>query len=75
MALRGNEKLSQVFQIPLIPNLDNASSGGHLGRGAVPGGIGPSHDWRVDDNELAADFDGSLSGLGMDLSGIPYNMR
>jgi len=36
---------------------------------------GSPPDWRVDDNELAADFDGSFAGLGVDLAGIPYNMR
>ena len=74
MALRGEGKLSQVFQIPLVPNLDHTTPN-HVGRPSAVPVVPPNHDWRVDDNELAADFDGSLSGLGMDLAGIPYNMR
>lgn len=33
--------------------------------------------WRLEDidDNLAADFDGSLSGLGVDLSVASYNMR
>jgi hypothetical protein len=33
--------------------------------------------WQVEDitDNLAADLDGSLSGLGVDLSTTPYNMR
>jgi hypothetical protein len=33
--------------------------------------------WQVEDiaDNLAADLDGSLSGLGVDLSAAPYNMR
>jgi hypothetical protein len=35
------------------------------------------NNWPVDDiaDNLAADLDGSLSGLGVDLSAAPYNMR
>jgi hypothetical protein len=33
--------------------------------------------WQVEDiaDNLAADLDGSLSGLGVDLSTTPYSMR
>lgn len=64
MALSSDRKdVQQVFQVPSIP----PSHSPHQ----------PStHDWRgINDHELAADFDGSLSGLGMDLAGIQYNMR
>lgn len=58
------QSVNPVFQIPpLPPQHSGLSQHAHT-------------EWRtVDDNELAADFDGSLSGLGMDLAGIPYNMR
>lgn len=42
---------------------------------------GPSasriNNWQVEDiaENLAADLDGSLSGLGVDLNAAPYNMR
>ena len=65
MAISRDVKLQQLLQIPLLsPDHSTATN-----RPVT------SSDWRVDDNELAADFDGSLSGLGIDLAGIPYNMR
>lgn len=45
------------------------------------GGMGSANSrvagWRLEDidDNLAADFDGSLSGLGVDLSVASYNMR
>lgn len=69
MAISRDSKIQSFFQLPLITSsVENSLVGSHS-RSALPA------DWRVDDNELAADFDGSLSGLGMDLAGIPYNMR
>lgn len=65
MAINRDVKLQQLLQIPLI-SPDHSTP---VSRAVT------SSDWRVDDNELAADFDGSLSGLGIDLAGIPYNMR
>ena len=48
----------------------------------ISGGVGSSGSnrvagWRLEDidDNLAADFDGSLSGLGVDLSVASYNMR
>lgn len=65
MAKDRDVKLHQLLQIPLLSSENATSSSRSLN----------NSDWRVDDNELAADFDGSLSGLGIDLSGIPFNMR
>nr|CAG4637230.1 EOG090X0AJ3 [Ceriodaphnia reticulata]SVE73100.1 EOG090X0AJ3 [Ceriodaphnia reticulata] len=52
------------------------------GRIVLRGGMGTSSNnrvagWRLEDidDNLAADFDGSLSGLGVDLSVASYNMR
>lgn len=67
MALSNDRKdIPQVFQVPQVPPT-------HTPMAAQ---LPSSHGWRtVDDHELAADFDGSLSGLGMELAGIQYNMR
>lgn len=71
MAISREGKLQQLFQIPLTsPEHSAAHSSSTIRSPAVT-----NSDWRVDDHELAADFDGSLSGLGIDLAGIPYNMR
>ena len=65
MAISRDIKLQQLLQIPLISPEHSTPVSRTL----------PTSDWRVDDHELAADFDGSLSGLGIDLAGINYNMR
>ncbi|XP_067934702.1 transcription factor CP2-like [Watersipora subatra] len=64
MAISRDVKLQQLLQYPLI-SAEHSTSAHRSVQGS---------DWRVDDNELAADFDGSLSGLGIDLAGISYNM-
>lgn len=72
-------KISPSFNAG-VPHCPTAGAGGPSGAGGgAPGSAGSNRvaGWRIEDidDNLAADFDGSLSGLGVDLSVASYNMR